>query len=69
MGGDRLAREVMKIRKDIPVILCTGHSARIDEDKAKELGLAAYIMKPLVMKEFANTVRKVLDKAKDSAQD
>jgi len=69
LTGDRLAQELMKIRKDIPVILCTGHSARIDEDKAKELGLAAYIMKPLVMKEFANTVRKVLDKAKDSAQD
>ena len=61
MAGDRLARELMKIRKDIPVILCSGHSARIDEDSAKELGLAAYVMKPLVTRDFANTVRKVLD--------
>jgi len=67
MAGDRLAQELMKIRKDIPVILCTGHSARIDEDRAKELGLAAYVMKPLVMQNFANTVRKVLDEAKDPA--
>ena len=64
MAGDRLAQELMEIRKDIPVILCTGHSARIDEDRAKGLGLAAYVMKPLVMKDFAITVRKVLDKVK-----
>ncbi len=66
MGGDRLAREVMKIRKDIPVILCTGYSERIDEDRAKKLGLAAYVMKPLVMRDFANTVRKVLNNKKES---
>ena len=65
MAGDRLAQELMKIRQDIPVILCTGHSARIDEDRAKELGLAAYVMKPLVTRDFANTVRRVLDTAKE----
>ena len=69
MAGDLLAQELMKIRNDVPVILCTGHSARIDEDRAKELGLAAYAMKPLVMRSFAITVRKVLDAAKDSTQD
>ena len=69
MAGDHLAQELMKIRGDIPVILCTGHSARIDEDRAKELVLAAYVMKPLVMRDFANTVRKVLDAAKASTQD
>ena len=68
MAGDRLAQELMNIRKDIPVILCTGHSARIDEDRAKGLGLAAYVMKPLVTRDFANTVRRVLDAAKESAQ-
>ena len=69
MAGDRLAQELMKIRKDIPVILCTGHSARIDETRAKELGLAAYVMKPLVTRDFTNTVRKVLDEAKGATQD
>ena len=61
MAGDRLAQELMKIRQDIPVILCTGHSARIDEDSAKALGIRAYTMKPLVMRDLATTVRKVLD--------
>ena len=69
MAGDRFAQELMQIRKDIPVILCTGHSARINEDRANAMGLAAYVMKPMVTRDFAITVRKVLDEAKNSAQD
>ena len=67
MAGDRLARELMKIRKDIPVILCSGHSERIDEDRAKELGIKAYAMKPLVMQDLAKTVRKVFDDCRNKA--
>ena len=61
LTGDKLARELMKIRQDIPIILCTGHSAYIDEVKAMGLGIKAYAMKPLVMENLANIVRKVLD--------
>ncbi|MBW2035495.1 MAG: response regulator, partial [Deltaproteobacteria bacterium] len=61
MTGDRLARELMKIRPDIPIILCTGFSERISEEKAKGMGIKAFVMKPLVMRDLANTVRKVLD--------
>ena len=62
MQGDRLAKELIKIDPDIPVILFTGYSDQIDEEKAKEMGIAAYIMKPVAMREMANTIRKVLDK-------
>ena len=61
MAGDRLAQELMKARPDIPIILCTGHSERINEDRAKELGIKAFLKKPLVTRDFAQTVRKVLD--------
>ncbi|MBW2168987.1 MAG: response regulator, partial [Deltaproteobacteria bacterium] len=61
MTGERLARELMKIRPDIPIILCTGFSERISEEKAKGMGIKAFVMKPLVMRDLANTVRKVLD--------
>jgi len=61
MTGDKLARELMKIRPDIPVILCTGHSRLVSEEKAKEIGIKAFVMKPLVMRNLAETVRKVLD--------
>ena len=61
MTGDKLAQELMKIRPQIPIILCTGHSRLVSEEKAKEIGLKAFVMKPLVMRNLAETVRKVLD--------
>lgn len=68
MAGDRLSQELIKIRPDIPVILCTGHSGRIDEDKAKALGIRAYTMKPLVSTDLAKTIRGVLNEAKSTAE-
>lgn len=62
MTGVKLSEKLMDIRKDIPIIVCTGHSNLVDEEKAKELGLAAYVMKPIDMQETAQTIRKVLDK-------
>lgn len=61
MTGDILAKKILTIRPDIPVILCTGFSERISEKTAHEVGIKAFLSKPLVMHEFAVTVRKVLD--------
>lgn len=60
MTGDQLAVEVMKIRRDIPIILCTGFSERITEKEAKEMGIKAFIMKPIMMRDLANMIREVL---------
>ncbi|MBW2620687.1 MAG: response regulator, partial [Deltaproteobacteria bacterium] len=68
MTGVILSEKIMGIRPDIPVIICTGHSALIDEERAKQLGIAAYVMKPIIKTEIAKTIRKVLDKAKGFAQ-
>jgi len=62
MTGDELARELMRIRPDLPIILCTGFSELIDEQKAKAMGIRAFVMKPVVMAEMAKAVRKALDK-------
>jgi PAS domain S-box-containing protein len=64
MTGDRLAREILSIRPDIPIILCSGFSAKIDAEKAKALGIRKYIEKPLNMSDFVVAVRKVLDEQK-----
>ncbi len=64
MTGDKLARELMGIRPDIPVILCTGFSERITEEKAKLLGIREFVMKPLVMKDLAKSMRRALDRQK-----
>ncbi len=62
MTGDRLVKEILNIRPDIPVILCTGFSEKIDEKKANAIGAADYIEKPLDKRDFAFKIRKVLDK-------
>jgi len=64
MTGDRLASEMMKIRSDIPVIICTGYSKNFSDADAIENGIKALQMKPLIKKELAKTVRKVLDDKK-----
>jgi len=61
LTGADLTKAVMKIRPDLPVILCTGYSELIDEAKSRELGIRALIMKPVQLDNLAHTVRKVLD--------
>ncbi len=39
MTGADLARRMMQIRTEIPIILCTGYSTTISEEKAKEIGI------------------------------
>jgi CheY-like chemotaxis protein len=61
MTGAILAKKLMAIRKDIPVIICTGHNSQIDGEKAKATGISALIMKPTLLNELTGTIRKVLD--------
>ena len=61
MTGDELAGEIMRIRQDIPIIVCTGYSEKLTEEKALKIGIRAYLGKPLLKSEMAETVRKVLD--------
>ena len=59
--GDKLVKEILKIRPDMPTILCTGFSEKIDEEKAKEIGVREYIEKPFDRGKLSRLVRKVLD--------
>lgn len=61
MSGVKLSEKLKELRSDIPVIICTGHSPLIDEEKAKSIGIAGFIMKPVVTKDIAQIIRKVLD--------
>ena len=60
ISGDRLAQEMMRVRPEIPVILCTGHSETIDADRAKELGIKELLMKPINQHIMAKTIREAL---------
>ncbi len=61
MTGVELATEILALRPDMPIIMCTGFSYVVDADKAKAAGIRAFAMKPLTKREIAKTVRKVLD--------
>ena len=55
----------MDIKPDIPVILCTGFNETISEEKALAMGIAKFVMKPIVRDELASTIRAVLDNSKN----
>lgn len=59
--GDVLASEMLRIRPELPIILCTGFSEKIDEARAAALGLRALILKPINRASLARRVRDVLD--------
>jgi CheY-like chemotaxis protein len=63
MTGDKLAGELMNIRPDIPIILCTGFSEKMSKERAEALGIKDFLMKPIVKSDLAKTVREVLDKS------
>ena len=60
LTGDALARELRRIRPDIPIILTTGFSEVLTEEKAKEIGIRAILNKPVPSTELAQTIRSVL---------
>ena len=60
MTGDTLARAILALRPDIPVIMCTGFSEAITPQQARALGIREYIMKPVVRGELAAAIRRVL---------
>jgi CheY-like chemotaxis protein len=62
MTGERLAKELRRIRPDIPIILCSGFSHYLNEEEAKAIGICAFLMKPFVLRELAETVQTVLHK-------
>jgi CheY-like chemotaxis protein len=62
MTGMELIENLMRIRSDIPIILCTGFNEKITEDTTKRLGIGALISKPVRVKEIALTIREVLNR-------
>jgi two-component system, cell cycle sensor histidine kinase and response regulator CckA len=61
MPGDEMVKQLLAIRPDMPIILCTGFSDRITDETAKTMGVSAFLMKPLTLHVLAETVRKALN--------
>lgn len=64
MTGEKLARELLEIRPDLPIILCSGFSYTITPEKAKAIGIREYLMKPIVTRELSEAIRQQFDNKK-----
>ena len=60
MTGVDLAKELLRIRPDIPIILCTGFSETVTEEKARQLGIREFLTKPVSLQDLAVAIRRVL---------
>jgi PAS domain S-box-containing protein len=60
MTGMVLSEELLKIRPDLPIILCTGFSEIITPARLEAIGIGGFIMKPFTMADLDATIRKVL---------
>jgi CheY-like chemotaxis protein len=66
LTGDQLATEMMRIRRDIPIIICTGYSERLSEESAEAMGIRGFILKPILIRDMAVTIRRILDQDNDT---
>jgi len=64
MNGYLLAEKIKKIRPNLPIILCSGYNEYGSEGKIEEMGISAFILKPVTMMELSKIARKVLDRTK-----
>jgi signal transduction histidine kinase/CheY-like chemotaxis protein len=62
MTGDEFAKAILQIRPDIPVILCTGFSEQMSEERARQIGVRRLIYKPVVRSTLAEIVKDMLDR-------
>jgi two-component system, cell cycle sensor histidine kinase and response regulator CckA len=60
MSGETLAREMMSVRPDIPIILSTGFSETLREEEVKAQGVREIIMKPYSIKDISACIRRAL---------
>ena len=60
MTGEALSRALLQIRPDVPIILCTGFSHNMTLEKAKAIGIRAFLLKPLLIKDLGRTLQEVL---------
>jgi CheY-like chemotaxis protein/anti-sigma regulatory factor (Ser/Thr protein kinase) len=62
MTGDRLALEMMRLRPDLPIIICTGFNELLNAERVQQTGIRALLMKPFLKNEAASVIREVLDR-------
>ena len=60
LSGEDLAREILQIRPDLPIILCTGLSHTMMEEKARDLGIRKILLKPFLSQELDRVFQEIM---------
>ena len=61
LTGSDVARKVLEIRPEMPIVLCTGYSAMVKKETIEEIGVKEFIMKPFGAEKLFRVIRKALD--------
>ncbi len=69
MTGMDLAKQILQIRPDMPIIICSGRDDSLNEHSARQAGIREFMMKPLLMQDLAGKIREVLDEGQKSESD
>lgn len=64
LTGDAFAREVLAVRPEMPIILCTGFSERLDGVGWNDAGIHSFLKKPFGLEQLGSTVRRALDESR-----
>lgn len=65
LTGVEMAQAMLAQRADLPIILCTGHSDRVDAEYALALGVRAYLTKPFSIAALLHKLDEVLLEQKE----
>ncbi len=68
LTGESLTHELRRLRPDIPIILCTGFSYVMDATKAQAMGIDAFLLKPLTLKDLDLAIRQVFCRARKASK-
>jgi len=68
LTGADMAKAMLIARPDMPIILCTGFSATVSPEQAKVMGIREYVLKPVILSEFARLIRNVLERSGSSSR-
>ena len=61
MSGLELAADLVKLRPDLPIILCTGGGGPICLEVARQAGIREILLKPANIQEIAESIQRLLD--------
>ena len=66
LTGDELLQEITSLNPGLPVVICTGYSEQVDEEKAGRLGAKGFLLKPVLKNNLTTMLRSLLDSRHDS---